>query len=169
MDKYMAVEGTVFHRHNYLPIWSAAGNSPVFTIFILWCFTFYAGQLWVIYSETCLKRPLKIKVLKTSGSLVQVKSIAEMLQRSILQYFLPALSDYRSRKHILGSFFEWPLKTGFNVCDQLARLSECWTPTESGSIQRHCWLCLCQPQLQQIVNFVTSLSLKFNPFYTGNP
>ena len=60
----------------------------------------------------------KTKVLKTDGSLMQVKSIAEcslaecslnagqkycrMLQESILQYFWPALSDNGSWKPIFG-------------------------------------------------------------------
>ena len=40
--------------------------------------------------KTCLKRPPKIdktKVLKTNGSLMKVKSIAECSPWSILQYF----------------------------------------------------------------------------------
>ena len=48
------------------------------------------GQLMrVMYSKTCLKRSLKkvkIKVLKTDDSLMQVKSIAEC-SVSILLYF----------------------------------------------------------------------------------
>ena len=38
----------------------------------------------------------KTKVLKTNGSLMKVKSIAECSPWSILQYFLPALSNSRS-------------------------------------------------------------------------
>ena len=40
---------------------------------------------------------------------MKVESIAECSKGSILQYFLPALSDNWS------SFFEWPLKTSFTV------------------------------------------------------
>ena len=36
----------------------------------------------------------KTKILMTNGNLMQVKSIAECSDRSILQYFWPALSDY---------------------------------------------------------------------------
>ena len=38
-----------------------------------------------------------------------------MLQESILQYFLPALSDNWYLKPIFGVLSEWPLKTGFTV------------------------------------------------------
>ena len=41
--------------------------------------------------------------------------IKVMHHRSILQWFWPALSDYRSWKHISGSSFEWLLKIGFSV------------------------------------------------------
>ena len=47
----------------------------------------------VTYSVTCLKRALKNRQVKTGGGLVQVESIAEC---SILQYFRPASSNYRS-------------------------------------------------------------------------
>ena len=43
-----------------------------------------------VYSNTCLKRPLKkdkTRVLKTNGNLMKVTSIAECYSRSILQYF----------------------------------------------------------------------------------
>ena len=43
------------------------------------------------YSKTCVKRQLskidKTKILMTNGSLMQVKSITECSNRSILQYF----------------------------------------------------------------------------------
>ena len=43
--------------------------------------------------KTCLKRPLKKKTnFKTDYHLMQVKSIAECSEGSILQYFLPSLS-----------------------------------------------------------------------------
>ena len=47
------------------------------------------------YSKTCVKRPLlkSAKIgIKTDYSFMQIKSIAEMLQESILQDFRPALS-----------------------------------------------------------------------------
>ena len=43
-----------------------------------------------LYSKTCLKQPLKIgkmKVLKTGGSLIQVKSIAECSKRAFCNTF----------------------------------------------------------------------------------
>ena len=49
-----------------------------------------------LYSITCVKWPIKIdntKNLMTTGSLLKVESIAECFPWSILQYFLPALSD----------------------------------------------------------------------------
>ena len=46
----------------------------------------------------------KTKVLMTNGSLMKVKSIAEYSKGSILQYFLPALSDKWSWKPICGPF-----------------------------------------------------------------
>ena len=49
-----------------------------------------------MYSKTCVKLPLKIdktKTLLTIGSLMKVESIAECSIWSILQYFLPTLSD----------------------------------------------------------------------------
>ena len=39
------------------------------------------------YSKTCLKQPLKTKILIISGSLIKVKRIAECSPLSILQYF----------------------------------------------------------------------------------
>ena len=59
------------------------------------------------YSKTCVKCLLKnrqIKILMTNGSLMKVKSIAECSPWSILQYFLPALSDNWSLKPIFGLF-----------------------------------------------------------------
>ena len=52
----------------------------------------------------------KTKILMTNGSLMMVKSIADLMKvksiaecsRSILQYFWPALSDIRSWKSIFG-------------------------------------------------------------------
>ena len=51
---------------------------------------------------------------KTNYSLMQVKSIAECSNGSILQYFRPSLS-YRVIKIFVLSIFEWPLKTGFTI------------------------------------------------------
>ena len=44
----------------------------------------------MVYSKTCVKRPLKIdntKILMTNGSLKKVESIAECSRWSIRQYF----------------------------------------------------------------------------------
>ena len=49
----------------------------------------------------------KTKIFMTNGSLMKVESIAEC---SILQYYWPALSDYWSRKPILGLFIVKPVK-----------------------------------------------------------
>ena len=71
----------------------------------------------IIYSKTCLKRPLKKKTkmgFKTDFCLMQVKSIAECSPWSILQYFRPSLS-YLLSIRFLFCLLEWPLKTGFTV------------------------------------------------------
>ena len=52
----------------------------------------------------------KTKVLKPYGSSMQVVSIAECSPWSILQYFLPALSDNWSLKPIFGLFESGRLK-----------------------------------------------------------
>ena len=44
------------------------------------------------------------KIIMTNGSLMKVESIAECSPLSILQYFLPALSENWSWKPILGLF-----------------------------------------------------------------
>ena len=54
-------------------------------------------------------------VLKTDYRLMQVKSIAECSDGSILQYFRPSLSYYLSLRPLFMCNFEWPLKTGFTV------------------------------------------------------
>ena len=49
---------------------------------------FESSLNYTLYSQTCLKRPLKIdktKILMTNGSLMKVESIAECSLRSILQ------------------------------------------------------------------------------------
>ena len=61
------------------------------------------------YSETFVKRPLKIdktRVLMTNGSLMKVESIAQSSHWSILQYFLPALSDNWSWNQFIFYLFE---------------------------------------------------------------
>ena len=45
----------------------------------------------------------KTNILMTTGSLINVESIAECSVWSILQYFLPALSDNQSGKLLLVS------------------------------------------------------------------
>ena len=57
----------------------------------------------------------KTKVLMENDSLMEVESIAECSLWSILQYFWPALRDYRHWKPMFGNLFEWQLKTGFTV------------------------------------------------------
>ena len=52
----------------------------------------------------------------TNGSIMKVKSIAECSSQSILQYFWPALSDYRSWKPILVFF----------MSDRLRQVSLYW-------------------------------------------
>ena len=75
---------------------------------------------WKRYSKTCLKQLLKknteIVFLMADYRLMQVKSIAECSNWSILQYFSPTLSYHLNVIKFLVLFiFEWPLKTGFTV------------------------------------------------------
>ena len=61
----------------------------------------------IMYTKTCLKRPLKIdktKIFKTNGSLMKVKSIAECSMGSILQYFWPSLSYHLSLRSVFCQF-----------------------------------------------------------------
>ena len=60
------------------------------------------------------KRRSKL-VFKTDYRLMQVKSIAECSEWSILQYFWPSLSYQFFINTFVLSIFEWPLKTGFTV------------------------------------------------------
>ena len=46
---------------------------------------------------------------------MQVKSIAECSNESILQYFRPLLSFHLTLRSFVLSVFEWQLKTGFTV------------------------------------------------------
>ena len=73
----------------------------------------------------------KINVLKPCGSLMQVKSTAECSTGSILQYFWPALSDYRSWKPIFWPSLEWPLKTGFTIYNMS------WCPAKDAMVGSH--------------------------------
>ena len=52
---------------------------------------------------------------KTDYRLMQVNSIAECSNGSILQYFRPSLSYHLPLRSFCCLFFEWPLKTGFTV------------------------------------------------------
>ena len=52
----------------------------------------------------------KTKILKISGSLMKVESIAECSPWSILQYFWPALSGNQSWKPISGFFLSGGLR-----------------------------------------------------------
>ena len=54
--------------------------------------------------KTTTQKIDKTKILMTNVSIMQVKSIAECFQGSILQYFWPALSDDWSWKPIFGQF-----------------------------------------------------------------
>ena len=86
--------------YSVLSVWSG-------TICLLYPASFYN------YSQTCLKRPLKIdetKVLMENGSLMKVTSIAECSHWSILQYFWPALSDNRYWKPVLVFFLSGRLR-----------------------------------------------------------
>ena len=58
---------------------------------------------------------------------MQVKSIAECSNESILQYFRPSLSYHLSLRSLFLSIFEWQLKTGFTVrpIDSLKHLYRC--------------------------------------------
>ena len=63
-------------------------RSRIFVVLVRWATI-------QIFSRTCLKRPLKKNtkmVFKTDYCLMQVKSIAECSNGSILQYFGPSLS-----------------------------------------------------------------------------
>ena len=73
--------------------------------------------LLIIYSKTCLKRPLKKKTkmgFKTDYRLMQVKSIAECSKRAFCNTFDLHLATICFKTCVLF-IFEWPLKTGFTV------------------------------------------------------
>ena len=70
------------------------------------------------YSKTCFKRPLKKNtklVFNTDYRLMQVQSIAECSNGSILQYFRPSFSYHFPLRPLFCLLLEWPLKTGFIV------------------------------------------------------
>ena len=95
----------------------------VFTPFVLSIFE------WPL--KPCLKLPLKKDqnlVFKTDYHLMQVKSIAECSNRdhsAILSTFIKLPSVFKS---FVLSVFEWPLKTGFTV-DENILLGMIWVPT----------------------------------------
>ena len=72
----------------------------------------------LVYSKTCLKRPLKRRpklVFKTDYRLMQVKSIAECSKGSILKYFLPSLSYHLPLRPLFCVFLSDPLRQFFGA------------------------------------------------------
>ena len=70
------------------------------------------------YSITCLRRHSKLdktKVLKTNGSLMKDKCIAECSLGAFCNTFDLHLAIFGLEKQ-LGLLFKGPLKTGFTVC-----------------------------------------------------
>ena len=76
-------------------------------------------QIWLTYSKTCLKRPLKKKTnigFQDRLSLNAGQKYCRMLQKSMLEYFrsifikLPFVI-----KMLVLSIFEWSLNTGITV------------------------------------------------------
>ena len=66
-----------------------------------------------MYSKTCLKQPLSKRSkmdFKTNFRLMQVKSIAESSNGSILQYFRPALSYHMALRPLLCLFLRGCLR-----------------------------------------------------------
>ena len=81
------------------------------------------------YSKTCLKGPLSKEpkiVFKTNYRLMKVKSIAECSKGSILQYLehsailLTFIKLPFVIKVFVLSIFEWQLKTGFTIYQNLS-------------------------------------------------
>ena len=109
-------------------LWSPAGKELIRVVFscfffylshmVLWVrygtwmyrfliFTFLSAFIFLLYSKTCVKRPLlkdQKLVFKTNYRLMQVKSIAECSKGSILQYFRPSLSYHLSLRHLFCLF-----------------------------------------------------------------
>ena len=84
---------------------------------------------YIYCSATFVKRPLSKRpnmVFKTDFRLMQVKSIAECFQMSILQYFRPLLSYQLSLRPFVLSIFKWPFYTGLTVrsLDREAKMSQ---------------------------------------------
>ena len=76
--------------------------------------------LWhsLLHSKTCVKRPLSKRpklVFNTNYLFMQVKSIAECSNGSILQYFRPLLSYHLSFRSLFCLFSKWSCYTGFTV------------------------------------------------------
>ena len=73
-----------------------------------------------MYNKTCVKRQLSKRPQigfqdHLSYHLMQVKSIAECSNGSILQYFQPSIKLPFVIKIFILSIFEWPFYTGFTV------------------------------------------------------
>ena len=105
--------------------------------------TYAIGCKMSIYSETCLKRPLKNmqnKGLKDKWKLNAGQVYCRMLSWSILQYVWSALSDNRSSKPIFCPLFEWPLKTGFTILIHLKHHASFFCEHQSGYWAVVVWL-----------------------------
>ena len=84
-DSYFSVSGCMTGMiHNYWRSWVMAELVGGMELDVFWHCNKYHSFIWASpgtqYSKTCLKRTLKkckTKILKTDGSLMQVKSIAE--------------------------------------------------------------------------------------------
>ena len=76
------------------------------------------GINWLHAQFQCTVKPVlsghskidKTQILMANGSLMKVESIAECSHWSILQYFLPALSDNRSENPFFGIFLNGCLR-----------------------------------------------------------
>ena len=88
-------------------------------ICLYWMYFSKAGHIyWNFWCQTCLKRSTKqLTKLKTDGSLMQVKSIAECFLCS-LGAFCNTLDLHKaiiSLENIFLSSFDWKLNTGLTV------------------------------------------------------
>ena len=84
------------------------------------CFSEFFKMRLLIYSKTCVKRPLS-KRSKIGFRLMQVKSIAECSKGSILQYFRPSLNFHLSLRYLFclflsGCFTQVLLYLYFSLC-----------------------------------------------------
>ena len=127
------------------------------------CYYMYYRQILhfiILYSKTSLKRPLKIaktKGLMTNGSLMKVESVAECSSWSILQYFRPTLSNYRSWKPNFDKTKN--LMTNGSLM-KVESVAEC----SSWSILQYFWLTLSnyrswKPNFDKTKNLMTHGSL----------